>query len=340
MRIYNAVVSCIVSVFFISAAVADDSLWNMSMPTIESPSLGTGFYTPEAVASPFMSGRSGSSASASAVSPASGQASGTAPAGGSGRSVSSSQSAAVTTDTAASSTALSRTLRNSISARDMETMDSLGLLGGLSGLLSEGYGSSLYSRTAATVDKTEETNRLLTRVLEKMEELKEQGEASRSSAEGGAQAILVSDEGGTVSPASASPVAAPDSNSDTHGKSRSRLLRFAVNGYNVLRTCRTVYISDVQDDGTFLVTGDRRYISDGQTRTETFHILFKTKSDTSRLSEYDAATAVTQDSYNPNSFVYQLSKRRNMMASRTGNLVSMRTEDPDWRLELLIDLGE
>ncbi len=324
MRAYNAVVSCIVSVFLVSAAVADDSLWNMSMPTIESPSLGTGFYTPSAAASPYMSGRSNvSSPSTESKSTHS--------------SPTSTPSAASPENAVSSQTPLSRSLRNSISARDMEAMDSLGLLGGLSGILSEGYSSSLYSRTAAGADRTEETNRLLTRVLEKMEELKEQGEA-RSSATVEAQATLVSDEGAAASSATSSTPAG--AGRDSHGKSRSRLLRFAVNGYNVLRTCRTVYISDVQDDGTFLVTGDRRYVSDGQTRSETFHILFKTKPDTSLLSEYDAATAVTQDSYNPNSFVYQLSKRKNMMASRTGNLVSMRTEDPDWRLELLIDLGE
>ena len=207
-------------------------------------------------------------------------------------------------------------------------------LGGLSGILSEGYASSRYSRTAAALDRTEETNRLLNRVLEKMEELKESGGVSRSTVPA-AGVTLVSD-----TTADSSTPEAPSGNAATGGKSRSRLLRFAVNGYNVLRTCRTVYISDIQDDGTFLVTGDRRYMSDGQTRSETFHILFKTKQDASLPGEYDAATAVTQDSYNPNSFVYQLSKRKNMMASRTGNLVSMRTEDPDWRLELLIDLGE
>ena len=236
----------------------------------------------------------------------------------------------------------SRVLTGSVSARDMETMDSLGLLGGLSGILSEGYGSSLYSRVPATssvIDRTEETNRLLNRVLAKMEEIKEQGDSSRPASGVSPVATLVSDE--SEAPAdSQAPASGKESPAASSVRNRSRLLRFAVNGYNVLRTCRTVYISDVQDDGTFLVTGDRRYMSDGRTRSETFHILFKTKPDSTSVCEYDAATAVTQDSYNPNSFVYQLSKRRNLMASRTGNLVSMRTEDPDWRLELLIDLGE
>ena len=316
----------VLSVLLVSAASADDSLWDLSMPTIESPSLGTGFYTPSSSPSPFMSGR-GETSSAS----------------GSGKSASSSAASSGKAKSssggeASSSQSRSRTLAGSVSARDLETMDSLGLLGGLSGILSEGYGSSLYSRSASSTvltDRTEETNRLLNRVLEKMEEIKVKGESSRTES----AAVLVSDEKELPADSTASSASGSENPSSTV-RNKSRLLRFAVNGYNVLRTCRTVYISDVQDDETFLVTGDRRYMSDGKTRSETFHILFKTKPESTAVCEYDAATAVTQDSYNPNSFVYQLSKRRNMMASRTGNLVSMRTEDPDWRLELLIDLGE
>ena len=326
MRACKYLSVCVLSVLLVPLAFADDGLWDLSMPTIESPSLGTGFYTPSGVPSPFMSGKG-------EASPASG--SGTS----SGSSAASSgQTKSSSSGAASSAKTMSRTLASSVSARDLETMDSLGLLGGLSGILSEGYGSTLYSRagSASTLaDRTEETNRLLNRVLEKMEEIKEKGESSRTES----TAILVSDEKELPADSSASSASAVESSSPAV-RNKSRLLRFAVNGYNVLRTCRTVYISDVQDNGTFLVTGDRRYMSDGKTRSETFHILFKTKPDSTAVCEYDAATAVTQDSYNPNSFVYQLSQRRNMMASRTGNLVSMRTEDPDWRLELLIDLGE
>ena len=129
-------------------------------------------------------------------------------------------------------------------------------------------------------------------------------------------------------------------NSSTARTKASRLIRFSVNGYDVLRTCRTIYISDVQEDGTFLVTGDRKYASDGKTRSETFHLLFKKDQNTSGLQNYHAAAAVTQDYLNEYSFLYQLSQRENLSAVRTGNLVTMRTTDPDWKLELLIDLGE
>ena len=326
MRACKYLSFCVLSVLLAPALYADGSLWDLSMPTIESPSLGTGFYTPSNSPSPFMSGRGE-----------------TGPASGSGKSsgssvTSSGQAKSSAGGEASSSQVRSMTLAGSVSARDLEAMDSLGLLGGLSGILSEGYGSSLYSRSAGSAmvaDRTEETNRLLNRVLDKMEEIKENGGSSRTES----SAILVSEES-ELSAESSSSSSSGSENPAAAVRNKSRLLRFSVNGYNVLRTCRTVYISDVQDNGTFLVTGDRRYMSDGKTRSETFHILFKTKPDSTSVCEYDAATAVTQDSYNPNSFVYQLSKRRNMMASRTGNLVSMRTEDPDWRLELLIDLGE
>ena len=58
------------------------------------------------------------------------------------------------------------------------------------------------------------------------------------------------------------------------------------------------------------------------------------------MQNYHAAAAVTQDYLNEYSFLYQLSQRENLSAMRTGNLVTMRTTDPDWKLELLIDLGE
>ena len=123
-------------------------------------------------------------------------------------------------------------------------------------------------------------------------------------------------------------------------KTRAKLLRFNVNGYDVLRTCTKVFISSVQADGTFLVTGDRRYLSDGKLRTETFHILFKIQPGSSGLSNYTAAVNVTQDYLNEYSFVYQLSNKKNLSALRTGNLVTMRVNEPNWQLEFLIDLGE
>ena len=212
----------------------------------------------------------------------------------------------------------SKTTTPTLTASDIKTLNVSGVLGTLldgdSDLIS---GALTKSGSSA---QSSETNVLLNRVLNEMEEIKKQGGVASETVRSSLQAPVVT---------------------STEGESKhSRLIRFSVNGYDVLRTCRTIYISDVQDDGTFLVTGDRRYLSDGVTRSETFHLLFKTDADSAGLQNYHAAAAVTQDYMNQYSFLYQLSQRNDLNALRTGNLVTMRTTDPDWKLELLIDLGE
>ncbi len=162
---------------------------------------------------------------------------------------------------------------------------------------------------------SKETDHLLKQVLSEMEEIKKQNREPAPKPARGPNRREVSQNTG------------------------SRLLRFKVNGYDVLHTCRTVFISDVQEDGTFLVTGDRRYQSDGATRSETFHLLFKAASGANGAKSYDAAAAVTQDYFNENSFLYQMSQKGDLQANRVGNLVILRTADADWKLELLIDLG-
>ena len=136
------------------------------------------------------------------------------------------------------------------------------------------------------------------------------------------------------------PVVASETLSSAAQKAASKILRFNVNNYDILETCRKVYISDIQNDGSFLVTGDRLYSSDGKNRSETFHILFKSSAAESGNSNYSAAASVTQDYLNEYSFLYQLSNMKGLSAVRTGNLVTMRTTDPAWKLDLLIDLGE
>ncbi len=120
----------------------------------------------------------------------------------------------------------------------------------------------------------------------------------------------------------------------------SKVIRFYVNGEDILKTCRTIYISDVQTDGGFLVTGDRNYSSDGKDRTETFHLIFKASFDKKENTNYTAAAIVTQDSTNENSFLYQLANKNDLYAQRVGNFVAMRSDNPEFKIEFLVDLGE
>lgn len=120
---------------------------------------------------------------------------------------------------------------------------------------------------------------------------------------------------------------------------RPGILRFIVNGYDVLSSCRAVYFSDVGEDGTFLLTGDRTYTANGQKRMETFYLLFRPAGAAGFSAQYKVECSVVQDYTNVHSFMYRLASLGNLSAAKTGNLVSMRTSDPNCRADLLIDIG-
>ena len=104
-------------------------------------------------------------------------------------------------------------------------------------------------------------------------------------------------------------------------------------------TCRTVYFSKKDYDGSFLLTGDRRYTSDNKSRDETFYFLFKTDGNCGTSAGYNVEPQVVQDYKNEYSFLYQLSKKHNLKAEKTGNLVSLRCTEPAWNFDLLLDIG-
>ncbi|MBR1912564.1 MAG: hypothetical protein IJ828_09455 [Treponema sp.] len=286
---------------------AQSSVFDMTMPTVSSPTIGNGFYVPGNASNSVYTGPSSKNAAATQPS------------------ASSSPSASV----AASESDAEDDALSSISARDLSLLSQKGLLGQLGSIFDD---RSYSYDNAYKSGSSDETNKLLKKVLNRLEEIK-----------GGESGVAESNAASRVESAQA-PVSAPVAPSasvvDSALSAKSNLLRFTVNGYDVLRTCRTVYISDVQKDGTFLVTGDRRYNANGRMMNETFHILFKAKPDSADCANYSSATVVTQDVENPNSFLYQLAQRKNMEATRTGNFVSMRTTDSNWKLELLVDLGE
>ena len=120
---------------------------------------------------------------------------------------------------------------------------------------------------------------------------------------------------------------------------RPGILRFIVNGYDVLSSCRAVYFSDVGEDGTFLLTGDRTYTANGQKRMETFYLLFRPAGHAGFSTQYKVECSVVQDYTNEHSFMYRLASLGNLSAAKTGNLVSLRTSDPNCRADLLIDIG-
>ena len=113
-----------------------------------------------------------------------------------------------------------------------------------------------------------------------------------------------------------------------------------MNGYNLKDTIRTVYFSKKENDGSFLLTGDRKYTSDGKSRDETFYLLFKADGNCGTSSGYFVEPQVIQDYKNEYSFLYQLSQKPKLKAEKTGNLVSLKYVSDGWNMDFLLDIGD
>ncbi|MCR4579031.1 MAG: hypothetical protein K5681_01655 [Treponema sp.] len=118
------------------------------------------------------------------------------------------------------------------------------------------------------------------------------------------------------------------------------ILRFKINGYNITDSLTKVFFSDPEADGSFLLTGDRRYYVNQLPRTETFYMVFRTVSSSGSAVSYKVQPTVVQDSKNENSFVYKLGNAKNLTAEKTGNLVVMHFAEGDLKVEMLLDIDK
>ncbi|MCR4822999.1 MAG: hypothetical protein K5873_09035, partial [Treponema sp.] len=272
-----------------------------TMPSVSQPSIGSGFYHPGR--SDFYSGAKVTSQNKSKKS--------------------SSQSTSSTSETSKSQTTapekaksnvenlntLTTTANSSINmltADDISSMNNLGILGSLSGLL--GGKSSLQNQianaqntvTASTVDSA-----TLKEILSELTELKNQMNNSGTKAENAS--LAEKSEG--------------ESSFTNAAKKEAKILRFIVNGYDLLATCKKLFFSETESDGTFLLTGDRKYLSEGKARSETFYFYFRAKGSENGITKYSVTPAVSQDYENKYSYLYQLTEKTKLTAERTGNLV-------------------
>jgi len=293
-----------------------------SMPTLSSPTIGDGFYTPENKTDEIYTGRTSSNTTKKTSSTSA----------SSSTSVSSTSSSKNSSDSSAKKTDTSNlsidNIISSLSASDISSLGNMGLLSSLTGSDTSSSISNLY-----TSSSNSSTNVLLKEVLSELEELKKtqnENNEKTSVEKKVSQTTNAESTTNTASNAVAKTPAVP----------HSSLLRFTVNGYNILKTCRVVYISKIDSNNSFILTGDRKYQSDGETRTETFYLLFKPNGVVGGQKSYSVAAAVTQDYLNKYSFLYQLAQKNNLTATQTGNLVILRTDDSSWKLDLLLDLEE
>lgn len=118
------------------------------------------------------------------------------------------------------------------------------------------------------------------------------------------------------------------------------ILRFKINGYSITDSLTATFFSEPEADGSFLLTGDRRYYVNQVPLTETFYMLFKTVSSAGSAVSYNVQTSVVQDYKNENSFLYRLAGAENLTAEKTGNLVVMHFEQDDLKVEILLDIDK
>ena len=126
----------------------------------------------------------------------------------------------------------------------------------------------------------------------------------------------------------------------TENLSPSRILRFRANATDLLPTCTTVYFSQPDPAGAFLLTGDRLVKAGGKERNETFYFLFTPTLDESGSLVYTVEAQLMQDWTSERSELYPLTTSLPLSATRTGNLVTLRHNSDSWSLDLLLDLRE
>jgi hypothetical protein len=296
----------------------DTTILLPSMPVITAPTLGSSFYTPgEIYRGPSRSSSKTRTSSQSAQTSAQtssqtvSQSSASAAAAGTSspaNPVQPSVNAAVLQQLASGGGLASG---GAVTASDLTSFDSAGLLGSFYSMLGGSPAQQSSSVSASSQDK------LLTEILSELSDLKKQnGSASSSQTSSSAETSAVRTD-----------------------ISQPAILRFTVNGHDIRPSCRTVYFSDRESDGTFMLTGDRRYTADGRTRSETFYLLFKSLGSSGSCMQYSVQPALVQDSTNVNSYLYKLSQKNTVTAVKTGNLVTMRISDPSYSLDLLLDTG-
>ena len=215
-----------------------------------------------------------------------------------------------------------------LSATDISSLGNMGLLGNLKS-------SSLYSSQSSST-----TTALLQQILSELADLKKQVAATQAALKSQNIITTAEDSSSAAEDSAAGASANIERTENTVPRSAASLLRFTVNGYSLISTCRTLYVSDQQPDGSFLVTGDRRYISNGAFFNETFYFLFRPSGAKNGTETYNVAVSVAQGTPNPYSYVYRLSERQGLTASRTGNLVTLTDSAEKWRVDLLLDIGE
>ena len=191
----------------------------------------------------------------------------------------------------------------SVTATDLASLSSQGLVPDV---------GSLLGNTLLTGQTSQNNDRLLTQILTELNEIKAN------------QKNLTAPDVSKLKPANEPPA----------------ILRFVINSNDVLKSCNAVYFSNVEADGSFLLTGDCKSIYGNVVLEETFYMLFKSSGTKEGRTIYSVEISLSQKRENKNSLLYKFSEQENISAQRTGNLIIVRKNDPTFKSDMLLDIGK
>ncbi|MBQ0162350.1 MAG: hypothetical protein KBS84_04200 [Treponema sp.] len=196
---------------------------------------------------------------------------------------------------------------DSISATDLTALSGQGLLPNIASLLT-GANAGL---TNSTVGNTNQ-NAVLEKILKELNEIK------------AAQEEIKKPDFSKLKPSNEPPA----------------ILRFTVNRFDLLKSCNAVYFSDMTNDGSFLLTGDCKAQYNNVVLSETFYAYFKSSGTKDGRNIYEVELSVSQDRENKKSLLYKFCERKNIIAVKTGNLITIRESTEDYSSDMLIDIGK
>ena len=248
----------------------------------------------------------------------------------------SSQTKTDTSDTAentnTTSTTYAATEKNSDNSNlsNVLTAQTISGLGGLSSLTdtlsaltssqnASSYLPALSQLTGTTLSQTD-SNATLKSILKELQKLSQKETSQQNTS----QKVVTTDTW--------------DNSSQT--ESQSKLLRFRVNNTDILNTCQTIYFSQPEENGLFLLTGDRSYYIDNRPYEETFYFLFTPALDDKGVFYYEVEGDIMQNAPITGSKLYPLTEKPSLIARKTGNLIALKYNAKNWNLDILIDLRD
>lgn len=175
--------------------------------------------------------------------------------------------------------------------------------------------STLSTQLLNSTSNSLSSNVILTEILKKLETMQEQLDKINDEPKSEQKEKIISTENGKIK------------------AQKQKILRFKINNYDLTKTFTTLFFSEQEADGSFLLTGDRVYYLYGKQMSETFYMLFKNK----KGNNFEVAVALTQNDENQHSFLYRLSKDSPYEAQCTGNLFFVNHNQNDLKVDILIE---